>query len=91
MSNRVVSLSHGRSKVVEHGYVRKAQIGEPDNDPEQMYITVWRKPIQLEWDYYISQDLSEAEELVRNIIEQKCRQYATYAINSRIERLSSKF
>ena len=90
MANRVVSLSHGRSKVVEAGYVRKAQIGKPDNDTGQRYITVWLKPIQ-EWDCYISQDLSEAEGLVRSIIEQKCQSYATYAINSRIERLSSKF
>jgi hypothetical protein len=56
------------------------------------YITVWRKPENvLEWDFYTSENLDEAELVVEKLKKRKTIQYYTYPISDKVSELSSEF
>jgi len=56
---------------------------------QQRYITLWRKPNNaLEWDFYVSEDRSEAEQAHRNLREQGVRDAATYPLGDQEASLS---
>jgi len=56
------------------------------------FITIWRKTENiLEWDFFTSRDLAQAEQVVSNLLAQGVKQYSTYPIGERVTNLSSEF
>ncbi len=57
------------------------------------YITLWRKTGEqsLEWDWYVSEDLEEAERCVTNLLKQDVIQYSTYPLGVQIPDLTVDF
>ena len=58
----------------------------------QRYITTWRKRDQvLEWDHYVSEDVTELASVVRNLTSQGVKQYNTFPIGDRVADMSSEY
>lgn len=56
----------------------------------ERYITVWREADAVfDWDFYVSESLSEASRAVANLVDQGVRQFTTYPINNAVKDLSS--
>jgi hypothetical protein len=57
----------------------------------QRYITLFREPGRpVDWDFYISEDLREVADVVRNLNASGVTKYSTYPIADRVEDYSTE-
>ena len=57
-------------------------------------MTVWRKRPPnniLDWDFHISEDITEAKQTVENLKRRGIKQYGTYPIAKQVNDLSSEY
>lgn len=55
------------------------------------YITLFRKEASLDWDFHVSESISEAEQVEKNIKKRGVRQYSTYELGKQLEHMSSAY
>lgn len=58
------------------------------------YIALWRctEPERvLDWEFYVSESMDDAERVVANLLKQGVHQYRTYKLGDRLENLSSAY
>lgn len=53
------------------------------------HITLWRKlDNPIDWDFYVSEDMQEAEDVVANLVKQGIKRFTTFPIGDRVADLS---
>lgn len=54
------------------------------------HITIWRKiDNPIDWDFYVSEDMQEAQDAVANLVKQGVKKFTTFPIGDRVVDLSS--